>query len=125
MLVHSLYSTRLKPADPKLKQKPPHPPPSPPPPASISSKDVPSLPFQQPKSPTPSSTSEEADLTELVTSILSTSEKVAAVVQELERGREERRKESTSPQNPLDDSSSAYMYMKVMKTLQFGELTPM
>ena len=59
-----------------------------------------------------------------MTSILSTSEKVAAVVQELERGREERRKDPTSPHNPLDDSSNAYMYMQVMKTLQFGELIP-
>lgn len=89
---------------------------------SISSKDPPSSSFQQPKSPPPSSSSDEADLAELVTSILSTSEKVAAVVQELERGREERRKDPTSPQDPLDDSFDAYM--KVMKTLQFGEFMP-
>ena len=44
------------------------------------------------------------------------------MVQELERGREERRKDPTSPQDPLDDSFDAYM--KAMKTLQFGEFMP-
>lgn len=40
------------------------------------------------------------------------------MVQELERGREGRRKDPTSPQEPLDSSFDAYM--KTMKPLQFG-----
>ena len=58
---------------------------------------------------------------ELVANILSTSEKVAATVRELERGREGRRKDPTSPQEPLDSSFNAYM--ATMKPLQFGEYT--
>ena len=69
---------------------------------------------------------DEADLAELITKILSVSEIVAGVVQELKReaGSYSRQSSSSAPLTPLAESSEgvAASYMKAMKPLQFGEI---